>query len=71
MECVPAARVAVVNVPLPLASVAVPSMVVPPLNVTVPLGIAAVVAVGFAVAVNVTDLPYTDGFNDDTNDVEV
>jgi len=45
---------------LPLLSVPVPSVVLPSLKVTVP-----VAAEGVTVAVNVTELPYVDGFDED------
>src|SRR5439155_905658 len=55
MECVPTARVDVVNVALPLLSVPVPNTVVPSLNVTVPVGVSVVD--DFTVAVKVTGFP--------------
>jgi hypothetical protein len=66
IECEPTASVEVVKVVLPLLSVPVPSVVVPSLNVTVP-----VAAVGDSVAVNVTDVPYPDGFTDEASVVVV
>ena len=69
MECVPTARVDVVNVALPLLSVPVPNTVVPSLKLTVPVGIPEVA--GLTVAVKVTVWPNIDGFAEGTTDVEV
>ncbi len=54
------------NVALPLLSVPVPSVVLPSLNVTVP-----VAADGVTVAVNVTEVPYVEGFGGEDSVVDV
>jgi len=56
------------NVALPLASVPVPTVVVPSLKATVPLGVPPVEV---TVAVNVTAPPNGDGFSDDATAVEL
>jgi len=68
MECVPAARVEVLNCACPLLSATVPSAVAPSLNVTVPVGVPEA---DVTVAVNVTDCPTFDGFNEETSEVVV
>jgi hypothetical protein len=60
IECDPTTSVEVLKVALPLLIVPVPSIVLPSLNVTVP-----VAAEGETVAVNVTEDPNTDGFEDE------
>jgi hypothetical protein len=64
-ECDPAASVEVLNVVFPLLRVPVPSVALPSLNVTVP-----VAADGVTVAVNVTEFPYVDGFEEDVSVTE-
>jgi hypothetical protein len=59
IECDPNAKVDVLYVAVPLLTVPVPSVVFPSMNVTVPVAV-----VGTTVAVNVTEKPYTDGFED-------
>jgi hypothetical protein len=58
-----------VKVALPLLSVRAPNTVVPSLNVTVPPGTPEVM--GLTVVVNVTFLPYIDGFADETSEALV
>ena len=65
-ECDPVASVERLNVALPPLIVPVPKVVLPSLNVTVP-----VAAEGVTVAVNVTELPYVDGFRDEVSATEV
>jgi hypothetical protein len=69
IECDPTASVDVVNVALPPLSVPVPSTLVPSLKVTIPVGVPEVA--GLTVAVKVTAWPNTDGFAEETTDVEV
>lgn len=66
MECDPAVRVEVLRVAFPLLIVPVPSIVLPSLNVTVPDAVD-----GDIVAVNVTDVPYVDGFLDEATVIVV
>ena len=65
IECDPADSGEVLNVAVPLLSVPVPSVVLPSLKVTVP-----VAAEGVTVAVNVTEVPYVEGFADEANATE-
>lgn len=60
IECDPAASVEILNVVFPLLRVPVPNVALPSLNVTVP-----VAAEGVTVAVNVTEFPYVDGFEEE------
>ena len=53
-------NVEMLYVALPLLSVPVPSVVLPSLKVTVPVAVE-----GVTVAVNVTEVPYVDGFADE------
>lgn len=53
-------------VAVPPLTVPVPNVVLPSLNVTVPVALE-----GVTVAVNVTDEPYADGFDDDDTVVVV
>ena len=64
-ECDPVASTEVVNVVFPLLRVPVPNVVLPSLNVTVP-----VAADGVTVAVNVTEFPYVDGFDEEVSVTE-
>ena len=64
--CDPALSVDVLKLALPLASVPVPSSVLPSLNFTVPVG---VVVAEVTVAVNFTVCPALEGFTEDTIDV--
>jgi hypothetical protein len=66
IECEPTASVEILKVVLPLLRVPVPSVVDPSLNVTIP-----VAAVGDNVAVNVTEVPYPEGFTDEVSVVVV
>jgi hypothetical protein len=61
-EWTPNDNPAVVKVPLPLESVAVPRVVFPSLKVTVPAGIPVPGATTVTVAVKTTDWPVMDGF---------
>ena len=63
MECVPTAKVDVLNFATPPARVSVANVEVPSLNVTLPVGVP--VNSGLTVAVKVTDSPCVDGFADD------
>ena len=65
IECEPVKSVEIANVAFPPLIVPVPSVVLPSLKVTVP-----VAAVGESVAVNVTELPYVDGFNEEVSVTE-
>ena len=56
------------NCAWPLLRLTVPRVVVPSLNVTVPVGVPDP---DETVAVNVTDCPEFDGFNDEAREVEV
>jgi hypothetical protein len=67
----PAPSDEVLNVAVPPPIVPVPKVVVPSLNVTVPVGIPAPGDTGTTVAVNVTDWPKSDGFNDEVRPVVV
>ena len=60
MECVPAARVEVVKIPVPPVIVAVPRVVVPSLTVAVPLEVD-----GRTVTVKLTELPEVYGLTDE------
>jgi hypothetical protein len=60
--CEPLASVEVLYVALPLLIAPVPSVVLPFVNVTVPVAV-----VGATVAVNVTEVPYADGFADEAS----
>jgi hypothetical protein len=62
IKCEPIASVELLNLAFPLLTLPVPSVVLPSLNVTVP-----VVVVEETVAVNVTEEPKVDGFEDDDN----
>ena len=64
IECAPTVRVLVATIATPPVNVLVANATPPFLNVTVPEGVPAVAVV---VAVNVTESPYVDGFNDDAN----
>ena len=66
IEWEPMASVEVLYVAFPLLTFPAPNVVVPSLNVTVPAAV-----VEETVAVNVTDTPRADGFNDDDNVVVV
>jgi len=55
----------VLYVAVPLLIVPVPRVALPSLNVTVPVAFAGVTA-----AVNVTELPYVDGFNEEVSVTE-
>ena len=68
MECVPDARVEVLICACPLLSATVPSAVAPSLKVTVPVGVPEA---DVTVAVNMTDCPAFDGFNEETSEVVV
>src|SRR6266404_3839182 len=68
IECEPPASEDVVKVAWPPLRALVASAVAPSLNVTVPVG---VVLVPVTVAVNVTDWPNTEGFNEEVSDVVV
>ena len=59
---IPLASVEVLYVALPPLIVPVPSVVLPSVNVTVPVAV-----VGAIVAVNVTEAPYVDGFADEAS----
>ena len=66
MEWVPTPRVDVVNCALLLELIVpVPSVALPFLNVTVP--VAAPPKAGVIVAVNVTEVPWVEGFFEDTS----
>jgi hypothetical protein len=60
IECDPTASADVLYVAVPLLIVPVPSVVLPSMNVTVPVAV-----VGITVAVNVTEEPYVDGFDEE------
>ena len=71
MECGPGAREEAANVATPALSAPVPSVVAPSLNVTVPVAVPLPGDTAATVAVNVTDCPNTDGFEDDVTAVVV
>ena len=68
MECAPKARVVKVNLAVPPLITPVPMVAAPSLNVIAPVGAPLVADLG--VAVNVTDAPKLDGFNEDTTVVD-
>ena len=72
MLCVPTVsdEVAKLAWPEPLSD-AVPRMLAPSLKVTVPVGVPAPGAIAVTVAVNVTDCPTDEGFDDDVTVVMV
>jgi hypothetical protein len=65
---VPAGKTDVIRLPLPPASLTVPSVVVPALNVTVPI---ATTVGDLTVAVNFTFRPTVDGFGEEATVVVV
>ena len=65
----PIASDEIANVAAPPLSVPVPRVVLPSLNVTVPVGVPLAGAAAATVAVNVTDWPKTDGFDEDVTAV--
>src|SRR5262245_41016158 len=67
----PTASADVVNVVEPPESAAVPRTAVPSLKVTLPVGVPPPGATGVTVAVNVTEAPAIEGFDDDTTAVVV
>ena len=66
IECEPTARAEVLYTALPLLTLPVPSVVPPSLKVTVPAAVLEEI-----VAVNVTEEPYAEGFEDDDIVVDV
>jgi len=68
MECTPTASAEVLNVALPLASVAVLSVDAPSLKVTVPVGVPPVEV---TVAVKVTAAANVEGFRDEATEAEL
>ena len=71
IECAPWVSADVEIVALPLASVAVPTVVAPFFNVTVPVGVPLPGAAVTTVIVKVTDLPSVDGFSEEVSFVEL
>ena len=71
IECAPWVNADVEIVAIPLASVAVPTVVAPFFNVTVPVGVPLPGATVTTLMVKVTDLPSVDGLSEEVRVVEL